>query len=336
MKKNYICIDYLKLFFCFCVVAIHSEIFFNFDNNFDFLIYHGLFRQAVPFFFVATGFFLGIKLFKLNDLNEKNKVINKYIKRLLVPYIFWLLVSSYGVFIKFDGSLIIRILKFFRMVLLSPWSALWYIWATIIFLLIYKLLINVTKDKLNHKVLLIISLVLYVFALLCNNYYFVIENTFIGKIVDLYLKVFVTARNGVFVSLFLVIGLLFAKYQNKINNISRKKIGILTFISLVLLFIEVYLTKNCNFMDDRSLYISFIFYIPLLFMLASSYTSNKDSSMCRNLSTGIYFTHCVTIHYLKFILTNNYIIYIATIAIDIVILLILYKINNKYINKVIK
>lgn len=336
MKKNYVYVDYLKLFFCFCVVGIHAEIFFDFNNTFDYLIYHALFRQAVPFFFVATGFFLGIKLFKTNDLKEKNKIINKYIKRLLIPYLFWLLLGGITVFTMFDGNIIIRIIKFIRMALLSPWSALWYIWAIIIFLLIYKLLINITKDKLNYKRLLIVSIVLYGFALLCNNYYFVIENTIFQRIVDFYLNIFVTPRNGIFVSVFLIMGLLFAKYKDKLNNVNNKKMYFATIISLIILFVEAYLIRNKSFMDDRSLYISFIFYIPLLFFIVSKYKSNKNTSMLRNLSTGIYFMHCRTISCLKYFLINNYVIYLLTIVIDIVILLLLYKFDNKYINKLIK
>ena len=336
MKKNYICVDYLKLFFCFCVVGIHAEIFFDFNNTFDYLIYHALFRQAVPFFFVATGFFLGIKLFKTSNLKEKNVIINKYIKRLLIPYLFWLLLGGITVFTMFDGNIVIRIIKFLRMALLSPWSALWYIWAIIIFLLIYKALINLTKDRLNHKILLIISIVLYGFALLCNNYYFVIENTFIQRIVDLYLKVFVTPRNGIFVSIFLIIGLVFAKYEDKFKKVNNKYIYIATLVSLIVLFVETYLIRNKSFMDDRSLYISFIFYIPLLFFVVSKYKSNKNTSMLRNLSTGIYFMHCRTISIIKYFLVNNYIVYLLTILIDILVLLLLYKLDNKYINKLIK
>ena len=336
MKKNYIYVDYLKLFFCFCVVGIHAEIFFNFDNTFDYLIYHALFRQAVPFFFIATGFFLGLKLFKAGDLKEKNLIINKYIKRLLIPYIFWLILGSFIVFSKLDGSILIRIIKLLRVALLSPWAALWYIWAIIIFLIIYKVLINITKDKLNHKLLLVISIILYCFALLCNNYYFLIENTFFQKIVDLYLNIFVTSRNGVFVSMFLIMGLLIAKNKDKIKNINKKYLCIYTFISLIILLIEVYLIRDKAFMDDRSLYISFIFYIPLLFLLASSYKSDKDTSVYRNLSAGIYFMHVRTITLLKPFFVNNYLLYIVTLVVDIIILLILYKVDNKYINKLIK
>ena len=168
MKEKYAYIDYLKLFFCICVIGIHAQIFYNFDNTFDYVLFHSVFRSAVPFFFVASTFFLGLKL-KNKSLNDKNIVINKYLIRLIIPYIFWMVVSSIKVISMLDGGLLVKIIKLIRVALFNPWSALWYIWALIVFLIIYKILINIFKDKLNIKVLLVISLVLYL-----KHYYVII------------------------------------------------------------------------------------------------------------------------------------------------------------------
>lgn len=56
-----------------------------------------------------------------------------------------------------------------RHILFYPTGALWYIQASIIGALLLGLVIK----YLNKKISIILALVLYCFALLCNNYYFV-------------------------------------------------------------------------------------------------------------------------------------------------------------------
>ena len=333
MKENYAYIDYLKLFFCICVIGIHAQIFYNFDNTFDYVLFHSVFRSAVPFFFVASTFFLGLKL-KNKSLNDKNIVINKYLIRLIIPYIFWMVVSSIKVISMLDGGLLVKIIKLIRVALFNPWSALWYIWALIVFLIIYKILINIFKDKLNINVLLVISLVLYLIALLCNNYYFLIENTFMNKIINTYMNIFITPRNGILISIFMVLGLKLSDIKDIFNN--KNKLIISSIILFIILVIETLLIRNNSFLDDRSLYITFIIFIPILFILFTKFKSNRNTTLIRNLSTGLYFMHCPTLMLLKLFLVNEYILFICTIVIDIIILLVLYKINNKYINYVIK
>ncbi|MBR1416419.1 MAG: acyltransferase [Bacilli bacterium] len=337
MKENYAYIDYLKLFLCFCVVGIHAEIFYNFDNIIDYTIFHAIFRIAVPFFFLCSGFFLGLKLYKTNDIKEKNNIINKYLKRLLVPYIFWMIIGSFKVFSLLEGSFIIKIFKLVRVAIFNPWTALWYVWAIIVFLLIYKVLLNVFKDKLNLNKLIIVSIFLYLFALLCNNYYFVVINTPLKSIIDLYMKIFITPRNALFVApIFILMGFKIAKDGYLFKRISKKKSLIATLILFILLIVETILIKDLNFNDDRSLYILFILFIPSLFILFTKFKSQKDTKVIRNLSTGIYFMHCSSLNILRYFIYNNYLLYFINIALDILVLLILYKINNKYINKLIK
>ena len=333
MKENYAYIDYLKLFFCICVIGIHAQIFYNFDNTFNYVLFHSVFRSAVPFFFVASTFFLGLKL-KNKSLNDKNIIINKYLIRLIIPYIFWMVVSSIKVISMLDGGLLVKIIKLIRVALFNPWSALWYIWALIVFLIIYKVLINIFKDKFNINVLLVISLVLYLIALLCNNYYFLIENTFMNKIINTYMNVFITPRNGILISIFMVLGLKLSDIKDRFNN--KNKLIISSIILFIILVIETLLIRNNSFLDDRSLYITFIIFIPILFILFTKFKSNRNTTLIRNLSTGLYFMHCPTLMLLKLFLVNEYALFICTIVIDTIILLVLYKINNKYINYVIK
>ena len=235
-----------------------------------------------------------------------------------------------------DGNIITKLVKLLRLAIFNPWTALWYIWTIILFLIIYKIFLNITKDKMNINKLLIVSFILYLFALLCNNYYFLIENTFLKHIIDFYLKIFITSRNVLFINIFMLLGVKIAKDRDKLLNIKTNKLSLITIISFILLIIEVLFLKNKSFADDRSMYLSFIIFIPSLFILFTKFKSNKNTITIRNLSTGIYFMHCICLTLLRFIIFNNYILYITTIIICTIILLILYKFNNKYLNYLIK
>ena len=60
-KKNYNFIDILKFLFMLCVIAIHCHIELIFGRA-GWYILHCIFRLAVPFFFIASGFFFAAKL----------------------------------------------------------------------------------------------------------------------------------------------------------------------------------------------------------------------------------------------------------------------------------
>lgn len=68
-KVEYDIVDYFKFFFAICIVGIHANIFA------DSLVYPLVFRIAVPYFFVSSGFFFGKKLWNEKlTYNFKSKV----------------------------------------------------------------------------------------------------------------------------------------------------------------------------------------------------------------------------------------------------------------------
>lgn len=87
-KDKYEMIDILKFIFAIFVVGIHTNIMSNPKDTFQWYILHIFFRLAVPFFFIVSGFLFGKKYIK----NKENlKEISKMqIKRLLIPFIFWM------------------------------------------------------------------------------------------------------------------------------------------------------------------------------------------------------------------------------------------------------
>lgn len=56
---EYTTIDLARLFFCICIVFLHSGAYHLLPGEWFFL--HCILRLAVPFFFCSFWFFLGIK-----------------------------------------------------------------------------------------------------------------------------------------------------------------------------------------------------------------------------------------------------------------------------------
>ena len=91
MKKNYALIDIFKLFFAIGIVALHAKVF-DITNTIIWLISHCIFKLGVIYFFCVSGFFLAKKLSTSTNIKDN---IKKYIKRLSIPLIFWLIIDYY-------------------------------------------------------------------------------------------------------------------------------------------------------------------------------------------------------------------------------------------------
>lgn len=77
MQRN-VALDFFKILLAAMVVAIHSEVL----NNNHFLV-DGLFRIAVPIFFIINGYFFFYKINSIKDLSS-------WSKRVVLIYFFWM------------------------------------------------------------------------------------------------------------------------------------------------------------------------------------------------------------------------------------------------------
>lgn len=186
------------------------------------------------------------------------------------------------------ASLEYIILSVGRSVLFYPWGALWYIQALIVATFILIPFIKKGKEVWA----LLLGIILYFFALLCNRYFFVVEDSMLEPIVRGYLKVFASARNGVFMGLmYVTMGIVIAKRWRQQPFNKPYWLSLLLF-SCVMLFFEVYSLSGKNSLDDGSLFVSAIFLIPTLFVVSAQYNLPiKQSRLFRNLSTSIYLLH---------------------------------------------
>ena len=123
----------------------------------------------------------------------------------------------------------------------------------------------------------------------------------LAKIIDLYMTVCVTARNGVFVGfLYMYLGIRCYTWYQKASEQARarKAIPLVTvFVAYPLFLLELYLLERSTsipFYDDGSLFIT----LPLLaFLLVLSCSmvwndgTRMNTQLVRNYSVGMYFLH---------------------------------------------
>ena len=277
-------IDALKFFFCLCVVAIHCDSLAGVNPNLKYFVTQGVFRLAVPFFFVASGYFLGRKIH--NGVEDIDRVYKRYVKRLLVPLVFFSLVNITLESIKMSsymsGPFIFR--EIIRHVIFYPWGALWFVQACIVgSVLLYPFLI---RNKIH--IAIFVGILLYFWALVCNNYFFIVQGSVFEPYVHTFMNLCISARNGIFVGfVFLAVGAFIAQHSIRIPK------GYFVMI-LVVYLLEILLLKDRASLDDSALYLSQLILVPAIFLKSQNMSisiSDEVSHMLRNFSVGIYLLH---------------------------------------------
>lgn len=338
-KKQYSTIDITRFFFAICIVALHSYAFVNIPKPIFFCIHKGVFRLAVPYFFVVSGFLFMRGCF--SDGKDFNKHVHKrmvkYCKRVLIPFLFFASINTIQkiISITLDGQFTTdSLVAVIKHVLFLPYGPVWFLSACAVGMALLSYFIK--HNLINMAI--VTGGGLYVFALLCNNYYFLIQESTIKPIVDTYLEIFLSPRNGIFTGFFfLAIGVKCSMLLNKWNN--RRLFYVLVF-SYILYLIECVVIQVVGIpKDDGSLYIMHIIVVPLLLLLTAQYSVHIDEKLAmklRNYSMGIYLLHVPILWVLWLFSENGFFNFIITIALSITICTISYRSKNKVINQLLR
>ncbi len=272
-KNRYALIDIFKFFAAFLVAAIHLEPFTSLDVRFDWLFTNYICRIAVPFFFMAAGFFC----FRKTSADNFNiKISNKYAIRVFILYTVWFIIYYIP---RFDPQSF-SVLSFLTGYLAKGYYHLWYLKSTAFAVFITGLLL---KSKANTKVILGLSSFFYVSGLLFQVGYGSFFNS--GSDLEPY-----HTRNGLFFGfLFIVLGMLLAYEKIKIKT---KISVILMLVSAALWGAEVVLCLKLHLASSDQK----IFLVPTVFfmfniLLNIRSTVSFDTGILRRLSTFIYFLH---------------------------------------------
>ena len=262
-------VDILKFVFCIFIIALHTKLLKVVPTELGFFIEKVFFRTAVPYFFVASGYYLR-KRFVCRNNSTESTILLSYIKRLLFPYSIFLFISlrqSWTTYMISGWSKTHIFKQLFKDAFVYPVGALWFVFALIIAVII---IYPFQKKRNGLNICLFAGVCLYSFALICNNYYFIVIDTPLQSIIDSYLHFFVSARNGIFIGIVYVsLGMKCFDWNSE-KSCFTNKCGLFVFLFLLILYIaeiEFLHIHNFLFNDDGSLYFTQLLFVPILFLL---------------------------------------------------------------------
>jgi serine/alanine racemase len=307
-SQNYPWIDRVKYLVSFLVLVIHFRPFSDYHRNIDFASIHIVARIAVPFFFISSGYFIGV-----NGL-EKSKVL-KSIKKNLKLYLVWTILYL-PIFILIFMPQYPNLLIDFTV--LGVYYHLWFMPA-----LIFSLIILYYLNKfLKPTSITFIAFLFFVIGVFGDSYYGVLPNGWFLDIMNNYLDIFSTTRNGLFFGLlFVSIGYLIRKSEIH-TRISVRNTWIGFIIGYLLMFVEMGLLMKYTVPFEYNMYFSIIPTTFFLFCLCLNYPSDEKSIDLRNKATLIYFSHfivyfivygLITILKLDFLLQSSLIRYFIAV-----------------------
>lgn len=280
--KSFNSIDIAKFVMAILVMTIHiSPGLCGSVNDF---ISNGLARVAVPFFFIASGFFF----FRKIDSTKLSNLL-KTLKRIFLLFLGWTVV--YGIYVFFttfvhqeqpflQGFYFLR-----RHIFLNPYAHLWFLPALMI-----GMSLGWIFWKFNlKKTAVILGSILYCVGVLGDSYYYLaIKNEILKSFFDVYLQYFTNFRNGIF------FGFIFTILYNLFQNKSKKQLFILSTISLMLMLTEYFFVKEYQYALDFNMFFSLLIFTPAFFSLLTKTEiniSNQTALFFREYSMGIYFIH---------------------------------------------
>ena len=345
VKKEYPTIDLLKFVFSILIVAIHTSLLKVNESYSAWMVSSLFFRLGVPFFFVVSGFFLSDKLYSIQNRNlvECSQVTRKYCIKNLPPLILW---GGIGLIfnlieLQTKGQSISYLLAYSCRTFFYPLNAMWYLLASIIGAIIMT--IFYLKCKSWRWVWVVYAIVSYIFVLLCNNYFFLAEGTALEPLIRLYSKVFVSARNGVFLApVYMGMGFVIRCDDAQAWFSKHKYVSVISLIcGFVFLTVEATVLFGCTRYDDRGFFISQLLLIPSLVLVSMFYSTKMKLPyrLLRRLSTSVFYLHCTIRTVVQYFLRqnmvetgDNIVLFVVTTLLTILISLISYGMNNKKVS----
>ncbi|MCL2425638.1 MAG: acyltransferase [Oscillospiraceae bacterium] len=282
--RSYGGIDQFRLIAAFLIVGIHTYPLASVSTELNFVFVHVLARIAVPFFLMATGYFLLPKAF--NNDNHDMKPLLRFVTKTALLYagatLLYLPISIYAG--QYSNVNIFTI--FIRNILFDgTFYHLWYLPAAIIgALLVYALC-----RRFSLRIVISITLVLYIIGLLGDNYWGITsEIPFLRTAYDAGFQLFSFTRNGLFYApVFLAMGAVIAKREHQM----QQRTNIIGFVlCMALMLTEGILLNNFGSPRHSSMYIALLPCMFFLFQLICN-RNGKRSLFMRDVSMWIYILH---------------------------------------------
>lgn len=295
--RKFAMVDICKFIMAFVVIAIHTNPVVNCTNS---IIVQGVIiieGWAVPFFFIASGFFLFYNMEKPYSLHLQR--MDSYLKKIIILYCAWTLISFpltvYG-YVQSGNSMIECVLSyikyFFFVGKLYNSYHLWYLLALIFAVIVIRFML-----KRNIKVRYIVLTAIFFYTMsefmLYIPEYVQDKTAIIYKLVSLYQYVF--NKGGIYTGMiYVVIGMLIAQSRKYIN----RWLAILVMIGINLLKIYCY-----EIVED---YLNIIESALFFMIVVGVEIFNKTIyRYLRKASTIIYLSHLIWYSFYSFIIIRE-------------------------------
>lgn len=289
MTKNYDSLDLTKFIASICVVALHADALRDFSPMANSMICWGLFRLAVPLFFVISAFFF----FSKEVTWEGTK---KYCKRLLILYAAWFIVSiPKTIFDRFIcspypiGETVFRFIRSFFVT--STFSGSWFIVSCIFSALVYYKLEKL-PERTRKGITVGISVIVYLWVTFSSAYGKLMTPLGMDDFYSKYTLLFANPYCSFLVGIpYFALGRRFAKRE--MNGSPRKYKEMVKWggACLLLLLLEVYLTIRFKLQKSSDCYLMLLPCVFCMFpLLVNRKVKVKNAKYLRIASTIVFFS----------------------------------------------
>lgn len=298
-KMGGICL--LQVILCVMVVLIHTRPFISYPSV-DAITSNGIFRIAVPLFFLMNGYFFNFERVQVVSKVKKTLVLYIFLLMLFSP--FWInLTTPYGTIKSIIYNVVIG------------WHHLWYLSS----LIVASIVIYIMRSRLVS--LFIFSIILFIASYAVQNAYLLFDGAIFEKLNH---KPFIYRNAFTFAIPFMLIGVYIRKSEN------LKVSPLMISASLMLMFAEVatfaLLEKKSGM--ARDLYLTLLFTAPILFLMFK----NISLSFEEKVSGRVYFYHPISEMTFKSAgYDGGFIISISTIVFAFMFAIIIDKMKSKNI-----
>ncbi|RFO98004.1 hypothetical protein DIC66_04570 [Rhodoferax lacus] len=275
--------DTLKIGLAFMVVGLHARFLSDVSPLAEYLTVNGIFRIAVPIFFLINGYF-----FYPTIVSGRQRM---WIRKVLVLYILWMILySPFWIRFPFFGS--VQNVSSTLLEIVKGYYHLWYVVGMVGAASTLIVLQNI--DIRNLKAVILICFLSGV----CIQYFgafHLINNNYIDKILNMN----AVHKNFLFVSFpFFAIGFILNKYKI-VELVSMRAAVRLSLLGCMALIGESYFNSFKLPMDlGVDNLASLIIVCPAIFILFLKLQISSNSKQLSNYSSGIYFIHILVLQFL--------------------------------------
>ena len=294
-KRQYDTVDLFKFIFSILIVAHHCGALLDFGEEINQYVLTIPARLGVPFFFLASAFFLFSRSGTDGSLSRENLL--HFIKRIGLLYVFWFCLSIPATLhnrAALDGYTVTAALKFVRDLLFaSGFPNAWYLSSTIFCVLVIYLL----QKKLSTRTLLLLFFPVYVFCISTSAYGGLWYHMGLGNVYELIWRILPRPHNTIFAGLFFfTLGKAVAEQKSKLEKIRTKVLTGLFIISFACMYAEIYFLDREHILRATDCFFLLIPAACFLFLLALRIPPRlKHARVLRNLSTMLYCSQGIAI-----------------------------------------